>query len=80
MSNKNSWWSALNRRLFPYLGPPPLGPYGEAPLPPVRDKACPLCGHPMADHEIERRDGRPTQIHCPDDSRYPATPDAEAAR
>jgi hypothetical protein len=32
----------------------------------------------MADHEIERRDGRPTQIHCPDDSRYPA-PDAEAA-
>ena len=80
MSKKNPWWIGLNRRLFPVLGPPPLGPYGEAPLPPVRDMACPLCGHPMSDHRIERHDGAETFVHCPDDSRYPATPDTEAAR
>jgi hypothetical protein len=38
------WWDRWNRTLFPYLGPPPLGPYDEEPLPPTGQKPCPLCG------------------------------------
>jgi hypothetical protein len=70
MAAKLPWWDRLNRRLFPYIGPPPLGPFNETPLPSTLTKACPICGHPMSDHEIERRDNRPTQIHCPDDGTY----------
>jgi hypothetical protein len=52
----------LNRFLFPYMGPAQVGPYDDEH---VTVKPCPLCGAPMAEHEIERRDGRPTQLHCP---------------
>jgi hypothetical protein len=65
MVAKIPWWDRLNRRLLPYIGPPPLGPYGEEPLPPTQAKACPLCGRAMADHDVERRPDRPTQLHCP---------------
>ena len=65
MVAKAPWWDRLNRRLLPYLGPPPLGPYDEEPLPPTQAKACPLCGQAMADHDVERRADRPTQLHCP---------------
>ena len=65
MVAKVPWWDRLNRRLLPYLGPPPLGPYDEEPLPPTQAKACPLCGRAMADHDVERRADRPTQLHCP---------------
>jgi hypothetical protein len=70
VSERSSWWDRLNRTLFPYIGPPPLGPgpQGEkavdaaAPAP-----RCPLCGEPMADHEIERTAdwSTPTRLHCP---------------
>lgn len=75
MAGKAPWWDRLNRKLFPYIGPPPLGPYNEAPLPSTLSKACPICGHPMSDHEIERRDNRPTQIHCPSESDYAISDD-----
>jgi hypothetical protein len=65
MSKRVSWWDRLNGALVPYIGPPPLGPYNEAPLPATGPKPCPMCGMPMTDHDIERREGRPTQIHCP---------------
>ena len=66
MSAKDPWWDRLNRKLFPYLGPPELGPYDEPPLPPTGPKPCPLCGMRMDEHEIERGEGRtPTRIHCP---------------
>ncbi len=69
MSDKSSWWARLNTALFPYLGPPPLGPGpgGERvdAAPPVA--RCPLCSAPMADHAIERTAdwSTPTRIHCP---------------
>ena len=53
----------LNAKLLPYIGPPPLGPYDEAPKP-TTAPACPLCGEPMADHAIDRS-GERTQLHCP---------------
>lgn len=59
--------SRLNRMLFPWIGPPPLGPYDTAP---ERDRTaapCPLCGLPMADHEFDRSvPDRPTRFYCPD--------------
>jgi hypothetical protein len=67
MSAKSSWWDRLNAKLFPYLGPPSLGPYDEPPLAPTGPKPCPVCGMRMDAHEIERGDGRiATRIHCPD--------------
>jgi hypothetical protein len=61
------WWDRWNRTLFPYLGPPPLGPYDEEPLPPTGPKPCPLCGQAMELHVIQRTadDHTPTRIHCP---------------
>lgn len=62
---KKNWADRLNARLLPYIGPPPLGPYNEAPLPPTQQAACPMCGVRMSEHQVERREGRPTKIHCP---------------
>lgn len=65
MAQSRPWWDRLNRMLFPYIGPPPLGPYNETPLPSTKGHPCPLCAQPMDQHEIERRANRPTQVHCP---------------
>ena len=59
----------LNATLFPYIGPPPVGPYDEAPLPPSTSSACPLCGAPMSQHVVDRSGPR-TMLHCP----RPVTP------
>lgn len=64
------WWERLNSALIPRIGPPPLGPYNQPPLPSTAAKPCPICGAPMSEHEIERREGRPTQIHCPGDGTH----------
>ncbi len=53
----------LNKALFPWLGPPPLGPYDE----PVREAQaarCPMCGQLMSDHLIDRTGPR-TMVDCP---------------
>jgi hypothetical protein len=62
---KLTWADRLNRLLVPYIGPPPLGPYDQPPLPPAAESACPMCGVVMSAHEVERREGRPTKLHCP---------------
>jgi hypothetical protein len=66
VKEKLPWWDRLNRMLMPYIGPPELGPYDEPPLAPTGPKPCPICGAPMAEHEIERAEWpTPTRIHCP---------------
>jgi hypothetical protein len=66
VKTKLPWWERLNGALRPYIGPPPLGPYGEAPLPPTGPKPCPLCGAPMDEHTVERGEGRiPSRLVCP---------------
>jgi hypothetical protein len=66
---RQPWWERLNSALMPKIGPPPLGPYNEEPLPPIGAKPCPICGHPMEEHHFERSetgDGRTaTRLHCP---------------
>ena len=57
-------FNRLNRRLFPYLGPPALGPYDQPPAPDPARAACPLCGAPMGRHEFARGNG-PTKLYCP---------------
>lgn len=61
------FFNRLNRRLFPYIGPPPLGPYDQPAPAPASGRACPLCGAPMSDHDFDRSGGanRPTKIYCP---------------
>ncbi|GGF05326.1 hypothetical protein [Mycetocola zhadangensis] len=54
----------LNNSLRPYIGPPPLGPYNEDPLPPATSSACPICGSLMSDHIVDRS-GERTQLYCP---------------
>lgn len=54
----------LNGKLRPYIGPPPLGPYDEEPLPSIAEAPCPVCGQSMALHEIDRS-GERTQLYCP---------------
>jgi hypothetical protein len=78
VKEKLSWVDRLNRRLFPYLGPPTLGPYDEPPLAPTGPKACPVCGSRMDTHIIERGEGRTaTRILCPVGDAY-VLPDGEA--
>jgi len=58
----------LNRTLFPWIGPPPLGPYTDVPeaevLAAKEQAVCPLCGSLMSLHEIDRS-GERTQIRHP---------------
>lgn len=58
------FFNRVNRVLFPYLGPPPLGPYDQPEPQPARERACPLCGSPMASHDKGAADGR-TILYCP---------------
>lgn len=59
-------YSWVNGRMWRVLGPPPLGPYGEEPLPPAAQSGCPLCGRLMSEHVIDRTSGPRTQLHCPE--------------
>lgn len=58
-------WNKVNRVLFPWIGPPPLGPYDQPAPTPAAERPCPLCGQPMRDHEIDRSGPR-TQLYCPE--------------
>ena len=60
------WTARLNARLFPILGPPPVGLSGSDLLPaaPAPVRGCPVCAQPMDQHEIDRT-GERTRLHCP---------------
>jgi len=58
------FFNRMNRRLFPWIGPPPLGPYDQAAPEPARERGCPLCGAPMAQHTRGQSEGR-TLLRCP---------------
>ncbi|RFA18844.1 hypothetical protein B7R25_14095 [Subtercola boreus] len=64
----NGFGGWLNDRLFPYLGPPPLGPFdtesAESKARRAQGSSCPLCGQLMAAHTIDRS-GERTQLYCP---------------
>jgi hypothetical protein len=62
--SERSLYQRFNDRLFPWLGPPPLGPYDQPEPPAVATRACPLCGAAMSEHEVDRS-GERTQLYCP---------------
>jgi hypothetical protein len=57
----------LNRFLYPLAGPPPLGAgHPEEPYRAPVDPACPVCGKPLASHDIERGIGAGrSSLNCP---------------
>ncbi len=61
----HGFFNRLNRRLFPYIGPPPLGPYDQPEPVAPSERGCPLCGAPMSWHEKGLADGR-TILYCPE--------------
>ena len=77
MAGRTQSWTRLYRAIFPVMGPAQLGPFDEPPLPSTQTKPCPLCGSPMSEHSVERRDGRATKLHCPDHASYTLGPEAE---
>lgn len=63
----------LNDKLRPYIGPPPLGPYGPESTEPESAKPCPVCGHPINEHRVEvDPDTGHTYLHHPD-AEFPGT-------
>ncbi len=72
----------LNDKLYPILGPPPLGPYeddrAERPWHEYGDDACPICGRPMRSHDvIEDPEDDEVWLRCPG---APAGQQLESAR
>ncbi|WP_317451118.1 hypothetical protein [Microcella alkalica] len=61
------FWGAFGRVLWRITGPAQVGiGRPEEPYVPPADPRCPMCGEPMAEHEIERGAGTtPTRLHCP---------------
>ena len=57
----------LDAKLFPVLGPPPLGPY-EQEQPRTETAVCPLCGSRLSEHGMQRDHGHAFLL-CP----WPAT-------
>ncbi len=60
----------LNEKLYPMLGPPPLGPYDDDEATMLRgergDDVCPVCGEPMRLHErVEEPETGKVWLHCP---------------
>jgi len=51
----------LNDHLRPYIGPPPLGPYGPDAPELESTKPCPICSFPMNEH---RKETDPVSGHC----------------
>jgi hypothetical protein len=58
------WYQYLNTRLIRVAGPASVGPYETTPEPVRTGRPCPLCGHPMAEHSVDRSGPKPL-LHCP---------------
>lgn len=61
------WYAYLNSKLISFAGPASVGPYEATPPPTAAERAeraCPLCGHAMTAHTIDRSGPKPL-MHCP---------------
>jgi len=57
----------VNTNLIRLAGPASVGPYEKTPPPTPAERAeraCPLCGARMSEHEIDRSGPKPL-MHCP---------------
>lgn len=61
------WYSFVNASLIRAAGPAAVGPYETTPPPSAAERAeraCPLCGAPIAQHTFDRSGPKPL-MHCP---------------
>lgn len=61
------WYSWFNTKLIRLAGPAAVGPYETTPPPTESERAeraCPLCGAPIARHTFDRSGPKPL-MHCP---------------
>jgi hypothetical protein len=61
------WYQWINATLIRAAGPAAVGPYDTAPPPSAAqraERACPLCGAPVAQHVFDRSGAKPL-MHCP---------------
>ncbi len=63
------FFDRIDRALLPAFGPPPVVDE-EAPERAPVDEVCPICGHPMFEHVIDRTTSN-TVLICPTDERLP---------
>ena len=67
MADRLPWWDRVNKALFPFMGPAQLGSPDEPPQVSSVGRPCPLCGHSMTEHVVERAGdwNTATRLHCP---------------
>lgn len=61
------WYNFLNQQLIRAAGPAAVGPYETTPPPSAEEraeKACPLCGQAMTQHQFDRSGPKPL-LRCP---------------
>lgn len=61
------WYAWVNAKLIRAAGPAAVGPYETTPPPTAAERAeraCPLCGAPVAQHTFDRSGPKPL-MRCP---------------
>ena len=57
----------LNKVTKVYLGPAQVDTGGRAnAVQPLSESPCPVCGRPMAEHDLERTTGAKARFYCPE--------------
>ena len=67
-AGKPGFINRLNRVVYTFTGPAQVGiGRPEAPYVAPADPTCPICGTPLAQHEIQRKSDSttPTRLICP---------------
>ncbi|GAA1595973.1 hypothetical protein [Leucobacter chromiireducens] len=60
------FYAAVQRLFYQFEGPAQLGDRGEPAYVQPADPKCPVCGHSMKLHRIDRGGpGKPTHLRCP---------------
>nr|WP_249290901.1 hypothetical protein [Leucobacter manosquensis] len=60
------FWAAWRRFFYQFEGTAQLGDPNEPAYVPPANPKCPICRHPMSDHQFDRGGpGKPTYVKCP---------------
>lgn len=68
MAGRGSWYARWNTKLIEKMGPSQIGAgHPEGMDDRTVDRPCPLCGAPLSQHRVERREGQyaSSALHCP---------------
>jgi hypothetical protein len=64
---KPGFWNRVNRIVYTFTGPAQVGiGRPESAYVPPSNPTCPVCKHPMSEHDVRRGDANTrTQLNCP---------------